>query len=132
MKNIVSLSIIVFIWLSNFNFVLSAHFSQGSTVTPFKYLAKFASDQPTLQHRVVKRQTSAPTPEDKAICDAQKLMMSCAQLEYSKVLLSWAWVVMVHIAVSKKPKVMQNFVRKMKVDSSVDHFGSVTESGQTT
>ena len=72
MKNIVSLSIIiVFIWLSNFNFVLGAQFSQGSTVTPFKYLAKFASDQPTLQQRVVKRQTSAPTPEDGAICDAQ-------------------------------------------------------------
>ena len=74
MKSIVSVSIVL-IWLSNFSFVLSAHISQEST--PLKYLTKFASDQPTLQHRVVKRQTSAPTPEDRAICDAKLKDASC-------------------------------------------------------
>ena len=42
-----------------------------------KYLTKFASDQPTLQHRVVKRQISAPTTGDKAICDAELSNVTC-------------------------------------------------------
>ena len=74
MKCIVSVSIVL-IWLSNFSFVLSAHISQEST--PLKYLTKFASYQPTLQHQVIKCQTSAPTPEDRAICDAKLKDASC-------------------------------------------------------
>ena len=75
-RYIVSLSIIVLICLSNFHFVLSVHILfQGST--PLKYLTKFASDQPTLQHQVVKRQTSAPTPEDSAIYEAKLKDASC-------------------------------------------------------
>ena len=62
MKSIVYVSI-AFIW------IFSAHISQEST--PLKYLIKFASDQPTLQQRVVKRQISAPTPEDRDICEAK-------------------------------------------------------------
>ena len=68
MKSIVSVLIIL-------NFVLSAHLSQEST--PLKYLTKFASDQPTLQHQVVKHQTSAPTREDRAICEAKLKDASC-------------------------------------------------------
>ena len=48
--------------------------------TPLKYLTKFVSDHPTLQHRVTKRQTndeSTPTPEDMAICNAQLSDVSC-------------------------------------------------------
>ena len=74
MKSFVSV-LTVLIWLSNFNFVLSAHFSQDNT--PSRYLTKFASDQPTLQHRVVKRQISAPTTGDKAICDAELNNVTC-------------------------------------------------------
>ena len=58
MKGIIILVLIIL----NFVLSMSAHVSQEST--PLKYLTKFASDQPTLQHRVVKRQTSAPTPDD--------------------------------------------------------------------
>ena len=68
MKSIVYVSI-AFIWL------FSAHISQEST--PLKYLIKFASNQPTLQQRVVKRQISAPTPEDRAICNAKLNDASC-------------------------------------------------------
>ena len=77
MKSIVSV-LIVLIWLSNFNFVLGAHFSQE--ITPLKYLTKFASDQPTLQHRVIKHQSndeSTPTPEDRAICNAVLSNVTC-------------------------------------------------------
>ena len=62
MKSTVSVLIIL-------NFVLSAHVSQESI--PLKYLTKLASDLPTLQQRVVKRQISVPTPEDRAICEAK-------------------------------------------------------------
>ena len=68
MKSIVLVLIIL-------NFVLSAHVSQEST--PLKYLTKFASDRPTLQQRVVKRQTSALTPEESAICSAQLTDVLC-------------------------------------------------------
>ena len=68
MKSIVSVLIIL-------NFVLSAHASQESI--PLKYLTKFASDQPTLQQQVVKRQTSALTPEESAICSAQLADVLC-------------------------------------------------------
>ena len=74
MKSFVSV-LIVLIWLSNLNFILSAQFSQDNT--PLKYLTRFASDQPTLQQRVVKRQTSAPTPENWAICDAERSNVTC-------------------------------------------------------
>ena len=77
MKSLVSMTII-FILLSNFSTVLSAQLFQGNT--PLKYLTKFASHQPTLQHRVAKRQTSdesTPTREDMAICSAQLNDVMC-------------------------------------------------------
>jgi hypothetical protein len=67
MKSIVS-KFNVLIWLS----ILSAHFSQETT--PLKHLTDFTNDEPTLQHRVVKRQSNGentPTPEDRAICNAK-------------------------------------------------------------
>ena len=77
MKSLVSIAIFL-IWLSNFSVVLSAQLFQENT--PLKYLTKFVSDHPTLQHRVTKRQTndeSTPTPEDMAICNAQLSDVSC-------------------------------------------------------
>lgn len=64
----------------------------------------------------------------------QSLMMFHALLEYSKDMWRQVWVAKCHniIAVLKKPKWMQIYVQKLEIDSSVDHFGSVTESSQTT
>jgi hypothetical protein len=67
MKNIASMTIV----LISFSIVLSAQlsFQESTPVT-----LKIASDQPTLKHRVIKRQNSeesTPTPEDYiATCDA--------------------------------------------------------------
>ena len=75
MKNLVSMSIIL-IWLSNFSSfsVLSVQLFRKS---PLKHPI---SDQPTLQHRVIKRQSSdesTSTPEDWTICDAELWEVSC-------------------------------------------------------
>jgi hypothetical protein len=80
MKRITSI-ILVFVWYFNFPTVLSAHVRHVSQeTTPLKYLTKFVGDQPTMHHRVVKRQTNdeiMPSPEDTAICNAELKDASC-------------------------------------------------------
>ena len=79
MKSLVSITI-VFILLSNFSTVLSAQLFQENTRLKYLIMTKFASHQPTLQHRVAKRQTSDEstlTPEDMAMCNAQLNDAAC-------------------------------------------------------
>ena len=77
MKSLVSITVVL-ILLSNFYTVLSAQPFQENI--PLKYLTKFSSHQPTLQHQVAKRQTNnenTPTPEDMAICEARLNDAAC-------------------------------------------------------
>ena len=76
MKSLISITIVLIL---SSKFPTAAKLLQEST--PVKYMARYARDQPTLQHRVAKRQTD---DDGHAICKAQLSRKSCAQLEHYK------------------------------------------------
>ena len=124
---------------------MSAHLSQVSTESPLRYLTKFTGGQSTnLQHRVAKRQSndeSRPTPEDMVICNPELRDASCiagvdqgfaeAGLLRQGFAEAALWC---NLSTIEEAQRQLNACTRMKMDSSVDHFGNVNviDSGQTT
>ena len=133
MKSFISVLIVLICMIIQLQFCLECtHISRKySFEVPDR--GKFASDQPTLQHGVVKRPISAPTTGDKAICDAELSNVTCTLstgVQQGLVEAALSCNNTYYMKISRKPKDMQIFAQKVKMDSSVDHYGIITESNQ--